>query len=137
VRRFGLRGAFGVDAIWDGRQVWVLEVNPRPPASLELFGGGCFEAHVRGARGMALPAARAPAATGCAKLVLFADRDVRAPDPGWWPPGLVHDVPRRDEEIKRGAPVCTLISSDVDVPALTDLGERLLSALASAIPLHG
>ena len=36
--RFGVRGAFGVDAIWDGRDAWVLEVNPRPPASLELFG---------------------------------------------------------------------------------------------------
>ena len=30
--RFGVRGAFGVDAVWDGRHAWVLEVNPRPPA---------------------------------------------------------------------------------------------------------
>jgi predicted ATP-grasp superfamily ATP-dependent carboligase len=50
--RFGVRGAFGVDAIWDGRHAWVLEVNPRAPASLELFGPGCFEAHVRGSRGL-------------------------------------------------------------------------------------
>ena len=55
--RFGVRGAFGVDAIWDGRHAWVLEVNPRPPASLELFGPGSFEAHVRGARGLGLPPA--------------------------------------------------------------------------------
>ncbi len=59
--RFGLRGAFGVDAIWDGRHVWVLEVNPRPPAGLELFGPGSFEAHVRGARGLGLPVAGSPA----------------------------------------------------------------------------
>ena len=44
--RFGVRGAFGVDAVWDGHHAWVLEVNPRPPASLELFGAGL----VRGAR---------------------------------------------------------------------------------------
>ena len=73
--RFGVRGAFGVDAIWDGRHAWVLEVNPRPPAGLELFGPGSFEAHVRGARGLGLPVAGSPPATRCAKvkLVLFAD----------------------------------------------------------------
>src|SRR5258708_2131406 len=43
---FAVRGAFGVDGVWGGRHAWVLEVNPRPPASLELFGAGSFEAHV-------------------------------------------------------------------------------------------
>ena len=49
------------------------------PASLELFGPGSFEAHVRGARGLGLPTAGMPPATRCAKvkLVLFADRDVQ------------------------------------------------------------
>ncbi len=138
VARFAVRGAFGVDAIWDGRYAWVLEVNPRPPASLELFGPGCFEAHVRGARGLSVPSAgsRPPEGTGV-KLVLYADRDISAPDPGWWPKGLVRDVPRAGEEIKRGAPVCTLISAQADVPALIERGERLLSALSGAILLHG
>ena len=103
--RFGVRGAFGVDAIWDGRHAWVLEVNPRPPASLELFGPGSFEAHVRGARGVGLPAAGTPPATPCAKvkLVLFADRDLRAPDPGWWPAGprARHPARRRDDQARR------------------------------------
>lgn len=136
--RFGVRGAFGVDAIWDGRHAWVLEVNPRPPGSLELFGAGCFEAHVRGARGLGVPAdpASHPRPAANAKLVLFADRDLRAPDPGWWPAGLVRDVPRAGEEIKRGAPVCTLISADAGVPELIERGARLLSGLPGAILLH-
>ncbi len=137
--RFGVRGAFGVDAVWDGRRAWVLEVNPRPTASLELFGPGSFEAHVRGARGLGLPAAGGPPATSVAavKLVLFADRTVRAPDPGWWPAGLVHDIPRAGETIERGAPVCTLISADVDVPELVERGARLLSALPEAVLVSG
>ena len=65
--RFGVRGAFGVDAIWDGRHAWVLEVNPRPSAALELFGPGSFEAHVRGARGVGLPTPGSPPATRCAE----------------------------------------------------------------------
>ena len=129
--RFGVRGAFGVDAVWDGRHAWVLEVNPRPPAGLELFGPGSFEAHVRGARGLGVPTAGTPPATRCAKvkLVLFADRDVRAPDPGWWPADLVRDIPHAGETIKRGAPVCTLISATDGAPELAALGARLLAAL--------
>lgn len=130
--RFGVRGAFGVDAIWDGYHAWVLEVNPRPPASLELFGRGCFEAHVRGSRG--LDVVNVPAARGAmVKLVLYADRDVRAPDPGWWPEGLVRDIPHAGEEIKRGAPVCTLLSAGGGVAELTERGRRLLSALPEMV----
>jgi predicted ATP-grasp superfamily ATP-dependent carboligase len=136
VARFGVRGAFGVDAIWDGRHAWVLEVNPRPPASLELCGPGCFEAHVRGARGLDGPAVL-PVPGAAVKLVLYAERDVRAPDPGWWPKGLVHDVPRAGEEIKRGAPVCTLISADATVSELVVRGAGLLSALPEAVPVGG
>lgn len=135
--RFGVRGAFGVDAVWDGRQAWVLEVNPRPTASLELFGPGSFEAHVRGARGLGLPAAGAvPARSRAAavKLVLFADRTVCTPDPGWWPAGLVRDIPHAGETIRTGAPVCTLVCTESpSVPALVERGARLLSALPDAV----
>jgi uncharacterized protein len=137
--RFGVRGAFGVDAVWDGHHAWVLEVNPRPPGSLELFGSGSFEAHVRGARGVTLPSAEKPARTRCAKvkLVLFADRTVRAPDPSWWPAGLARDIPRAGETIKRGAPVCTLVSNGAGVPELISQGDRLLAALPDAVLAHG
>jgi uncharacterized protein len=137
--RFGVRGAFGVDAIWDGRQAWVLEVNPRPPAGLELFGPGGFEAHVRGSRGHGVPAAELPRDSSCArvKLVLFADRDLRAPDPGWWPKGLVRDIPHAGETFKRGAPVCTLLSDRADVPELCEYGAGLLAALPGAVLAGG
>jgi uncharacterized protein len=133
--RFGVRGAFGVDAIWDGRHAWVLEVNPRPPAALELFGPGSFEAHVRAVRGLGLPVVGEPPASRCAKvkLVLFASRDLRAPDPGWWPAGLVRDVPHAGETIRQGDPVCTLISANEDAPAMAALGARLLAALPDAV----
>jgi uncharacterized protein len=133
--RFGVRGAFGVDAVWDGRHAWVLEVNPRAPASLELFGPGSFEAHVAGARGLGLPKPSTPRAG--IKLVLFAHRDLRAPDPAWWPADLVRDIPRAGEEIKPGAPVCTLISTSADVPGLVERGARLLSALPGVLAVHG
>ena len=137
--RFGVRGAFGVDAIWDGRHAWVLEVNPRPPGGLELFGPGTFEAHVRGARGVGLPTPGSLPTTRCAKvkLVLFAARDVRAPEPGWWPAGLVRDIPQAGETIRAGAPACTLLSATGGPAELAALGARLLDALPQAVPAHG
>jgi predicted ATP-grasp superfamily ATP-dependent carboligase len=136
VARFGVRGAFGVDAIWDGHHAWVLEVNPRPPAGLELFGPGSFEAHVRGARRLDLPHAGSPPAARCAKvkLVLFADRAVRAPDPAWWPTDLVRDIPQDGEAIKQGAPVCTLVSATHGLSEIEELAARLLAALPEAMP---
>jgi predicted ATP-grasp superfamily ATP-dependent carboligase len=136
--RFGVRGAFGVDAVWDGRHAWVLEVNPRPPASLELFGPRSFEAHVQGARGLGLPRGGTPATAHVGvKLVLFADRDVCAPDPSWWPPGLVRDIPHAGETIQRGAPVCTLVSTHAGTPELAELGARLLAALPDPLLVRG
>ena len=71
------------------------------------------------------------------KLVLFADRDVCAPDPGWWPAGLVRDVPHAGEAIKRGAPVCTLISPTACAPEVAARGARLLAALPEAVLARG
>ncbi len=129
--RFAVRGAFGVDGIWDGRELWVLEVNPRPTASLELFEADAFAAHVRGARGVSVLTSGAPATSRCAKvkLVLFADRDLRAPDPNWWPAGLVRDIPHRGELIRRGSPVCTLYSATADPVPLATRGAGLLATL--------
>jgi predicted ATP-grasp superfamily ATP-dependent carboligase len=136
--RFGVRGAFGVDAIWDGRHAWVLEVNPRPTAGLELFGPGSFAAHVRGARGLSLPTAdTAPARCARVKLVLFAEHDLLAPDPGWWPAGMVRDIPHQGETIVRGAPVCTLVSATAGAPELAARGTELLAALPEQVLAGG
>lgn len=129
VARFGVRGAFGIDAIWDGRDLWVLEVNPRPTASLELFGPGTFALHVRGARGQVLDG-RLPVPCEKVKLVLFADRDIRAPALEFWPVGLVRDIPHPGELIRRGQPVCTLVGPDAVG------GAELLAALPEAVGTH-
>jgi uncharacterized protein len=135
VARFGVRGAFGVDAVWDGRHAWVLEVNPRPTASLELFGPGSFALHVRGARGLTL-SGTSPTACARVKLVLFADRDLRAPELDWWPAGLVRDIPRPGEAIARGQPVCTLVSQTAGPEEIAERGAALLAALPEAVGVH-
>ena len=65
------------------------------------------------------------------KLVLFAERDLRAPEPGWWPAGLVRDIPHRGELIRRGSPVCTLYRATADPVGLATRGAALLATLTS------
>jgi uncharacterized protein len=108
---FGLRGLFGVDFMWDGEHAWTVEVNPRPPASLEAieaaYGVDAFAAHLRGCAGE-LPRI-APACSGAAgKAVLFATEPVTVGDSARWP---VRDVPHPGERIAAGRPVCTVMAT--------------------------
>ena len=121
---FGLRGAFGVDFIWDGERAWTHEVNPRPTASLELFGSGSFDAHLRGCAGE-LPRVEAHRGAG-GKAVLFATEDVTIGDSERWLQDGVRDVPHPGERIAARHPICTIVTTAHDpVAALNEQAARL------------
>jgi hypothetical protein len=133
---FGLRGVFGVDAIWDGVRAWVVEVNPRPTASLETIdaahGVRSFAAHLEACAGR-LPAAPAPAdAVGAAgKVVLRATERLRIPDTRDWAARGIRDVPHPGEAIASGHAVCTLVATGRTPEAvLADLEARSISLRA-------
>ena len=93
---FALRGAFGVDFIWDGERAWTHEVNPRPTASLEAietaYGVGVFDAHLRACAGE-LPRTEPEPSGAAGKAVLFATEDVTIGDSERWLERGVRDVP--------------------------------------------
>ena len=111
---FGLRGVFGVDLVWDGARPWVVEVNPRPVASLETIdaahGVSSFAAHLEACAGR-LPAAGTGPAAAAGKAVLFATEDLRVPDTRAWPARGIRDVPHPGEPIAAGRPICTLVAT--------------------------
>ena len=111
---FGLRGVFGVDLVWDGARPWVVEVNPRPVASLETIdaahGVRSFAAHLDGCAGR-LPATRMGPTAAAGKAVLFATEDLRVPDTSDWTARGIRDVPHPGERIAAGRPICTLIAT--------------------------
>jgi uncharacterized protein len=134
---FGLRGLFGVDVVWDGERAWVLEVNPRPTASLEtiaaVHGARPFTAHVEACAGR-LPRAAAAAALAepdraAGKAVLYAPNDVRVPDTGGWADDGIRDVPHPGEAIAAGHPVCTLVTTGPAPGAVTARLEARAAAL--------
>ena len=116
---FSLRGVVGVDLVWDGAQPWVVEVNPRPVASLEtidvVHGVRSFAAHLEACAGR-LPAGgmgRSPAdpLAAAGKAVLFATKDLRVPDTSEWAARGIRDVPHPGEPIAAGRPICTLVAT--------------------------
>jgi predicted ATP-grasp superfamily ATP-dependent carboligase len=134
---FGLRGVFGVDLVWDGAQPWVVEVNPRPVASLEtidaVHGVRSFAAHLDGCAGRLPAEGTADDAAGAAgKAVVYATEDVRMPDTRDWPGRGIRDVPHPGEAIAAGRPICTLVATGSSPEAL--LGE--LEARAAALHHH-
>jgi hypothetical protein len=84
VEAFALRGPFGVDFVWDGERARVVEVNPRPTASLEVIDP------VRAA----------------GKAVVFATEDVVVGELEG-----VRDVPHPGERIAKGRPICTVVAT--------------------------
>ena len=118
---FGLRGVFGVDLVWDGAQPWVVEVNPRPVASLETIdaahGVRSFAAHLEACAGRLPAEGRRPSAAA-GKAVLFATEDLRVPDTRDWPARGIRDVPHPGEPIAAGRPICTLVATGRDPAAV-------------------
>ncbi|MFO1220432.1 MAG: ATP-grasp domain-containing protein [Burkholderiaceae bacterium] len=136
VPAFGLRGLASLDFIADGDTPVLLEVNPRPSASMALHArvwpGGLLRAHVRAIAGE-LPHEPPRHASGTrGSEIVFAARTCRidaalaaalgrSPD--------CHDLPAADSRFGRGAPICT-VSAVADGPAAV---EQLLAERRAAI----
>jgi len=138
---FGLRGLCSLDFMRDGDTLGVLEVNPRPPASMSLYRWprgtpGVMQAHLRACLHGELPSTTLPAQDPEGIEIVFARQpialDAAAADrlAAW--PGL-RDLPTAGQRFDTGDPVCTLTASGASaqqVRARLDEGrERLLQSL--------
>jgi uncharacterized protein len=138
---FGLRGVFGVDVVWDGARAWVVEVNPRPVASLETIAAvhavRPFAAHLDGCSGR-LPTAvtarsAADPAGAAGKAVLYATEDLRVPDTRDWAARGIRDVPHPGERIAAGRPICTLVATGRSPEAVLDGLDARAAALRATL----
>jgi len=157
--RFQPVGLVGVDLVVDaGESITVIEVNPRPTASMELFersGAGSIAGSHLAACGLGPPSGIAieqplfRPASNWAKAVLFASQPTPASQPlidrltreaipwtqadGGWP--ALADIPRPGQTIAAGAPVVTIFAAaSTTDDAVTRLRDRVahIDALLSA-----
>jgi uncharacterized protein len=108
---FALRGLCSLDFLLDGAQVELLEVNPRPPASMALYPGlPLMTWHLRACRGGELPAPASHRSVAGHRTV-FARRRIALDAAGarqLVEAGDVHDLPAAGTRFAPGDPVCSL-----------------------------
>lgn len=100
-----LRGLCGIDVVIDEQdQCWLLELNPRPTATFELYEReeSLVAAHISACRGQ-MPALSALSDVH-AHRVFYSDADLFVPALTW--PDWVTDRPAPGHIIKAGEPVC-------------------------------
>jgi predicted ATP-grasp superfamily ATP-dependent carboligase len=138
VRRFVLRGLGSLDFLLDGDRFSVLEINPRPPATMALYDAathaGLLKLHADACAGTLPPSSLwldAPRPSG--EAIVFATSAVRV-TPQHVQDLLAlrcHDVPQPGSRIPAGAPLCSVAASGADLDAVRiELGRHETMALA-------
>ena len=106
-----LTGLNGADFLVDGHAFHLLEINPRPGASFDLFepnGASLFALHVEACAGR-LPA-QAPRYDGAmAGAIVYAARDIAAAPALDWPEWAA-DRPMPGSRIAAGQPLCSVFA---------------------------
>ena len=112
-----LVGLNSADFYVDGERFWLLDINPRPGATLDIFEppeGSLFALHMAACTGILGAAPRYPAGANAAAIV-YAEDDVRSiPNVDW--PVWTADRPQPGISVKAGEPLCTVYAGD-DVAA--------------------
>ncbi len=140
---FDLVGVFGIDAIATACGIVPIEVNPRYTASMETLEVSLtqpiLQYHVDACRGENLNVVEAEFRT-CAKLVVFADRNVIMPDSNdelldkfTTRNQTLADIPTPGQSISTGAPITTVLLKGDEDPdqKLRDTANRLRKSCLS------
>lgn len=129
-RTYRLRGLFGIDFVCSGHELWLMEVNPRYTATVELFehafGSSLIKAHWQACDntvGSTPPHSAFPVRVDrlIAKTILYAERNHVFPaaiqqfgtTPQADSPALprIADIPAPGTRIPTGHPICTLFAA--------------------------
>ena len=110
-----LRGLASADLMVAPDRWWLLEINPRPGATLDCLDRRrtpLFERHCRASRGE-LGEAEAPPQEAAGSMIVYARRRIaRVPEIAW--PAFVADRPERGSAIEAGAPICTVAATGTE-----------------------
>jgi uncharacterized protein len=110
-----LVGLNSADFLVSADAVWLIEVNPRPGATLDVFESDndpLFARHIAACEGRLTPAS--PSLTFKAAEIVYAPCDIVAPEGRSWPDWAVDRSPP-GTRFSAGDPVCTALASGATV----------------------
>lgn len=109
---FRLKGLNSADFLLDADAPILLEVNPRPGATLDIFEHASLplmDVHVNAALHNQLPAEVPAFEKAAASMIVFAPEALTIPQRMVWPEGAA-DLPKPGEQIDKERPICTLLA---------------------------
>ncbi len=121
---FSLVGLNSLDFIFAKGQLWVLEINPRPSASLMLYDGysqrKLFDHHVQGCWGYFSDLPVQPVDYCRGYQVLYAYYELFIPEQIEWPDWVL-DKPQSGVIIPINSPICSIIAAEQDTARLAEM----------------
>jgi uncharacterized protein len=130
-RSLALRGLNSIDFLVAGDVFHLVEINPRPGATLDIFAdadGRLLRAHVEACEGI-LPGAPLTFARAAASAIAYARHDLAAmPELDW--PAWCNDRQKPGTRVGRDEPICSIFAeADEPVEARERVAERLADFL--------
>lgn len=126
VEHTGLRGLNSLDVLVRGEEYGVLEINPRPSATFELYDAkspaSLFALHVAACRGE-LPSRIPMAPHAAAHAIVYAPASAVMP-PAWTWPEWCTDLPPCGSRIEAGEPLVTVHAAAATPAASRTLARR-------------
>jgi predicted ATP-grasp superfamily ATP-dependent carboligase len=116
-REFGLRGLNGADLVLQGGHHVVIEINPRPTATLALYehriAGGLFAAHIAACESRLDSVVLEPDSAVHGLRVVYAPHDLDIAAEVEWPSWCA-DRPATGSRVKKAEPLCTVHAAAAD-----------------------
>ena len=122
-RAFAVKGLASADFLLRDDEPLLLEINPRPGATLDIFDRGSsplLRVHLEAVSAGKLPSRSLRLEAAMASAIVFAERGSRTPADAVWP-SWVADRPKPSEWIDKDRPICTVLAR-----AATEAGARRL-----------
>lgn len=118
---FELKGLNSLDFIYENGRSYVLEINPRPSASLQLYDRDLLIRHIQACTSATSFTAGAPSLPACftGYRIIYAEQDVIIPRQFDWPDGCM-DLPNPGNMCRTGQPICSIIAHQKNLQAVVE-----------------
>lgn len=131
---FALKGLGSADFLVDGEEARLLEINPRPGATLDIFDSEpqpLLHLHIRAVLEGILPMAPLPLGEATAAAIVYASAPLEvAPGMAW--PDWTSDQPKPGDRIDKDRPICTVWARATTGPAARRLVEERRDTILKA-----
>ena len=131
---FALKGLNSMDFIQAGEKSFVLEINPRPSASMQLYDADLLNRHIKACQGDLTDYRRHTGFTGY--QIVYAKQDVLISEDFDWPPWCM-DLPESGVICRTGQPICSIITHQkLAQSVMNELSIKQLNLIKGFYP-HG